>query len=83
MTDVINNRINLINKICETINNVRCEINNETNMIDEIIHKASKMDNDTLYLIDDKLDKLDNLKIRPKIKIRPYLKLYLKLKLRL
>ena len=83
LTDVINNRINLINKICETIKNVRCEVNNETNMIDEIIHKASKMDNDTLYLIDDKLDKLDNLKIRPKIKIRPYLKLYLKLKLRL
>ena len=35
-----------------------CEINNETNMINEIIHKASEMDNDTLHLIDDKLDKI-------------------------
>ena len=39
-------------------------------MIDEIIHKASKMDNDTLYLIDDKLDKLDKF-ITQKIKITP------------
>ena len=27
-------------------------------MIDEIIHKASDMDNDTLHLIDDKLNKI-------------------------
>ena len=58
LTDVINNKINLINKIGETIDHVMCEINNETNMINEIIHKASVMDNDTLYLIDDKQDKI-------------------------
>ena len=45
-----------------------CEINNETNMIDEVIHKASQMDNDTLYLIDDKLEKLDKF-LTQKIKI--------------
>ena len=58
LTDVINNKINLINKVGERIGEARCEINNETNMINEIIHKASVMDNDTLYLIDDKQDKI-------------------------
>ena len=29
---------------------------NKTNMVNEIIHKASVMDNDTLHLIDDNLD---------------------------
>ena len=37
-------------------------------MINEIIHKASVMDNDTLYLIDDKLDKTIT-QTRKKIKI--------------
>ena len=58
LTDVINNEIQLINKIGETINHIRHEINNKTNMVNEIIHKASVMDSDTLYLIDDKLDKI-------------------------
>ena len=58
LTDVINNKIKLINKIGGTIDHVMREINNETNMINEIIHKASEMDNDTLNLIDDKLDKI-------------------------
>ena len=57
LTDVINNIINLINKIGEATDHVMREINNEPNMIDEVIHKASKMENDTLHLIDDKLDK--------------------------
>ena len=48
LTDVINNKINLINKVGERIGEARCEINNETNMINEIIHKVSVMDNDTL-----------------------------------
>ena len=39
-------------------------IKNETNMIDEKIHKVSEMDNDTLHLIDDKLNKI----ITPSIK---------------
>ena len=79
LTDVINNKINLINKIGERIGQVRCEINNETNMINEIINKASVMDNDTLYLIDDKLDKIitqtrKKLKSHLKIMIILYLK---------
>ena len=37
-------------------------------MINEIIHKASVMDNDTLHLIDDKLDKIIR-QTRKKIKI--------------
>ena len=58
LTDIINNYIKLINKLDETIDHVICEINTETNMIDEIIHKASEMENDTLHLIDDKLNKI-------------------------
>ena len=58
LTDVINNEIQLINKIGEITNHIRHEINNKTNMVNEIIHKASVMDSDTLYLIDDKLDKI-------------------------
>ena len=57
LTDMINNEIELINKICETITHVLHEMNNETNKVNEIIHKASVMDKDTLHLIDDKLDK--------------------------
>ena len=45
-------------------------INNETNMINEIIHKATVMDNDTLYLTDNKLDKIIT-QTRKKIKITP------------
>ena len=37
-------------------------------MINEIIHKASEMDNDTLHLIDDKLDKIIT-QTRKKIKV--------------
>ena len=45
-------------------------------MINEIIHKANVMDYDTLYLIDDKLDKIitqtrKKIKITPKNKIIP------------
>ena len=62
--------IKLINKIVKTIDHVICEINNETNMIDEIIHKASEMDNDTLHLINDKLNKIIA-RARKKLKILP------------
>ena len=34
------------------------EIKSETNMIDEKIHKWSQMDNDTLHLINDKLNEI-------------------------
>ena len=36
------------------------EMKNETNMIDEKIHKVSEMDNDTLHLISDKLKEIIN-----------------------
>ena len=70
LTDVINNEIKLINKIGETIKHVVYEINNEKNMVNEITNKASVMDNDTLHLIDDKLDKIMT-QTRKKIKITP------------
>ena len=64
LTDVINNKIDLVDKIGEVIDHVMSEIKNETNMIDEKIHKVSEMDNDTLHLIDDKLNTI----ITPSIK---------------
>ena len=47
LTDVINNKIELVNRMCESIDHVMSEIKNETNMIDEKIHKVSEIDNDT------------------------------------
>ena len=63
----------MINKIGETLDHVICEVDNETNTTDEIIHKASEMDNDTLHLINDKLNEIITqarkvLKISPKNK---------------
>ena len=82
MTDVINNKIKLINKLAETIDCARCDINNETNIINEIIHKASVMDNDTLYLIDYKLDKIITQTRKKKLKSHlKMIRLYLKLRL--
>ena len=51
MTDVINNKIESVNRMCESIDHIMSEIMNETNKIDEKIHKVSQMDNDTLHLI--------------------------------
>ena len=82
LTDVINNKIKLINKLAETIDCARCDINNETNIINEIIHKASVMDNDTLYLIDYKLDKIITQTRKKKLKSHlKMIRLYLKLRL--
>ena len=47
-----------MNRICDAIDHVMSEIKNETNMIDEKIHKVSEMDNDTLHLIDDKINEI-------------------------
>ena len=58
LTDVINNKIDLVNKMGGVIDHVMSEIKNETNMIDEKIHKASEMDNDTQHLINDKLKEI-------------------------
>ena len=44
--------------MCEESGHVMSEIKNETDKIDEKIHKVSEMDNDTLHLIDDKLNNI-------------------------
>ena len=58
LTDVINNKIELVNRMDGVIDHVMSEIMNETDMIDEKIHKMSKMNNDTLHLINDKLKEI-------------------------
>ena len=58
LTDVINNKIELVNKMGGVIDHVMNEIKNETNMIDEMIQKVSEMDNDTQHLFNDKLKKI-------------------------
>ena len=58
LTDVINNKIELLNRMDEAIDYVMSEIKNKTNMIDKKIHKVSEMDNHTLHLIDDKLNEI-------------------------
>ena len=60
LTDVINNKIESVNRMCEVIDHVMSEIKNETNMIDEKIYKVGEMDNDTLHLINDKLKEIIN-----------------------
>ena len=60
LTDVINNKTELLNRMCRTIDHVMSEIKNETNMIDEKIYKVSEMDKDTLHLINDKLKEIIN-----------------------
>ena len=60
MTDIIKNKIELLNRICGAIDHAMSEIKNETNMIDEKIHKLSEMDNDTLHWINDKLKEFVN-----------------------
>ena len=58
LADVINNEIELVNRMCGATDHVMSEIKNETNMIDEKIDKVSEMDNDTLHLINDKLNEI-------------------------
>ena len=53
LTDVINNKIELVNRVGGALDHVMSEIKNETNMIDEKIHKLSEMDNDILLWIND------------------------------
>ena len=49
LTDLINQKIQLVHDIYEAIDRVMSERNNKTNMIDEKIHKVCEMDNDTLH----------------------------------
>ena len=48
----------LVSRMCESIDHVMSEMKNETNMIDEKIHKVSEMDNDTQHLTNDKLKEI-------------------------
>ena len=48
----------LVNEKCGVIDQVMGEIKNETNMIDEKIHKVSEMDNDTLHWRNNKLNNI-------------------------
>ena len=58
MTDVINNKIELLNRVGDLIDHIISWIKNRTNMIDEKIYKVSEMDNDTLHLINNKLKEI-------------------------
>ena len=58
LTDVINNKIELLNRVGDSIDHIISDIKNETNMIDEKIYKVSEMDNDTLHSINDKLKEI-------------------------
>ena len=60
LTDIINNKIELLNRICGAIDHAMSEIKNETNMIDEKIHKLSEMNNDILFWINDRLKEFIN-----------------------
>ena len=55
LTDVKNNKVELVNRMCESVDNVMSEIKNGINMTDEKINKVRERDKDTLHLINDKL----------------------------
>ena len=67
LTDLINHKIEEMNRMCSEVDHIMSEINNETNMIDEKIHKVCEMDNDTLHWIDDRLNEI---MIRSKKKLK-------------
>ena len=60
LTDLINRRIEQVNRLCKELDQVMSEIKNERDKTDEKIHKVSEMDNDTLHWIDDKLNNIMN-----------------------
>ena len=56
MTGIKNNKIDLSNRICGATDHAMSEIKNETNVIDEKIHKVSEIM--IHYLIDDELNEI-------------------------
>ena len=58
MTDVIGNKIELLNRVGDSIGYIISDIKNETNIIDKMIYKVSEMDNDTLQLINDEVKEI-------------------------
>ena len=67
LTDLINHRIEQVNRMHREIDNVTSEIKKETDKIDEKIHNVSEMDNDTLHWID---GRLNNIMTRSRKKLR-------------
>ena len=67
LTDLINHRIEQVNRMHREIDNVTSEIKNGTDKIDEKIHNVSEMDNDTLHWID---GRLNNIMTRSRKKLR-------------
>ena len=58
LEDIIINNIKLMSTMNMKITRTMCNVKNKTNMVNEIMHKASVMDNDTLHLIDNNLDEI-------------------------
>ena len=58
MTDVIDNKIELLNRVGDSIDHIISDIKNETNMIDEKIYKAYEKGIDHLHLINCKLKEI-------------------------
>ena len=59
LTVIINNKLKLVKTIImRSIDSIMCDVNNKSNMVNEKIHKASDIDNDTLHLIDDNVNEI-------------------------
>ena len=58
LNDVINSKIELLNRVGDLIDHIIYWIKNRTNMIDKKIYKVREMDNDTLHLINNKLKEI-------------------------
>ena len=67
LNDVINNKIELLNRVGDLIDHIISWIKNRTNMINEKIYKVSEMDNHTLYLINNKIKEIIN-ELKQKLK---------------
>ena len=58
MTDAIDNKIELLNRLGDLIDHTISDIKNETSMFDEKIYKAYKKGIDHLHLINFKLKEI-------------------------
>ena len=57
LTDIINAKIKLVRKTSIKIKSIMYDINNISNMVNKNLDKVNDIDNDTLHLIDDILNK--------------------------
>ena len=58
LEDIIINNKKLVSAMNMKTTRTMCNVKNNTNMVNKIMHKASVMDNDTLHLIDNNLDEI-------------------------